>query len=546
MTCQTRLRCILLSLCLSAFGVAIWFCSASWGEPTVQAAAPADAAVAGHGSAKYQGARECARCHTAPTADDVADGITRYFDLTECATWAKKDKHSLAYRVLKNARSRQMGQLLGIKPEKDASCLSCHAVNVDAGQAVEVTVLNVQEKGVSCEACHGPASNWVDDHWHPNKWRNKLTREQKTAKGLVDLRDVVTRAEVCLSCHVGNAQQGKVVTHEMFAAGHPPISGFEIETFARAMPPHWKPASDQPLEIRKQYSDQRDPDQVEAMSSTRMLIIGGLVALRNYAGLMGDNARLRLRLQADASAVKAAASASGATELAFYDCQACHHELTVDSWRQKRRLPGRPGRPAPRAWPIALGKLAAAACGEHRASLLDALQKFYQAIDKQPFGAPQDLVVAADQLRERAGETIRFVETERFNEAQGMGVLKAICASVARELPDFETARQFGWTALIVYRELPQDLHSKQIDEVLETMKAELSLVIPSREEEMPDKTGASLAEASEPDECVCVANKSVPQTLAAAARYDPLEFRNHCKALSAIFESGKKADLHP
>ncbi len=127
-----------------------------------------------------------------------------------------------------------------------------------------------------------------------------------------------------------------------------------------------------------------------------------------------------------------------------------------------------------------------------------------------------------------------------------MGVLKAICASVARELPDFETARQFGWTALIVYRELPQDLHSKQIDEVLETMKAELSLVIPSREEEMPDKTGASLAEANEPDECVCVTNKSVPQTLAAAARYDPLEFRNHCKALSAIFESGKKADLRP
>ncbi len=180
-----------------------------------------------------------------------------------------------------------MGRLLAIEPETDASCLSCHAVNVDASQCAEGDPLKVQEKGVSCQACHGPASQWIDDHWHPNKWRKALTREQKTAKGLVDLRDAVTRAEVCLSCHVGNAQQGKVVTHEMFAAGHPPISGFEIETFVRAMPRHWKPASDQPPEIRKQYADQQDPDKPEPMYSTRMLTIGGLVALRNYAGLMG-------------------------------------------------------------------------------------------------------------------------------------------------------------------------------------------------------------------------------------------------------------------
>ena len=32
---------------------------------------------------------------------------------------------------------------------------------------------------------------------------------------------------MCLSCHLGNAREGRVVTHEMYAAGHPPLPGFE-------------------------------------------------------------------------------------------------------------------------------------------------------------------------------------------------------------------------------------------------------------------------------------------------------------------------------
>jgi hypothetical protein len=455
--------------------------------------------------------------------------------LTEFVTWNEKDTHSLAYQVLKNERSRKMGQLLEIRPQSDASCLSCHAVNVDASQCAGGDVLKVQEKGVSCEACHGPASNWIDDHWHPNKWRNILTRQEKTVKGLVDLRDAVTRAEVCLSCHVGNAQQGKVVTHDMFAAGHPPLSGFEIETFVRAMPRHWKSAAAQPPEIQKQYSDQRDPDKVEAMYDTRMMILGGLVAMKEYARLVGANAQVRLRWQADAAAGRTAPLGSSATELAFYDCQACHHELTVDSWRQRRGYPGRPGRPAVRAWPIALGRLAAMACGEHRAPLLESLQKFYEALDKQPFGAPKDLAAAAGQLVERTDVAIRFLETQRFDADRGLAILKAICAAGASELPDFETARQLGWTSLIVYDELPKNLHSKEIEAVLETIKTELSLTIPSREEELSQNSPAR------PDDCVCVANKSVPQTLAAAAKYDPAEFQRHCKRLAELLGRAQK-----
>ena len=87
------------------------------------------------------------------------------------------------------------------------------------------------------------------------------------------------------------------------------------------------------------------------------------------------------------------------------------------------------------------------ACGEHRAPLLEALQKFYQAIDKQPFGAPKELVAAAGQLTEKTDEAIRFLKTQRFDVDKGLAILKAICAAGSTELPDFETARQLGWTS---------------------------------------------------------------------------------------------------
>src|SRR5271157_2630053 len=209
------LRCLSLASGLIAFVVASWLGSTSLGEPPVPVAAAAGAADAGRSSSKYQGTGDCNQCHEKPTKREIAEGTTKFFEMTELATWEEKDKHALAYKVLKNSRSRKMAELLGIKsPETDASCLSCHAVNVDASQCAEGNVLRVQQEGVSCEACHGPASNWVDDHWHPNKWRNKmdLTRNKKTDRGFVDLRDAATRAGVCLSCHVGNAQEGKVVT----------------------------------------------------------------------------------------------------------------------------------------------------------------------------------------------------------------------------------------------------------------------------------------------------------------------------------------------
>ena len=66
-------------------------------------------------------------------------------------------------------------------------------------------------------------------------------RPEKSAKGLWDIRDPEVRAQRCASCHVGNAAEGKFVTHAMYAAGHPPLPPLEVMTFSRDQPMHYKP-----------------------------------------------------------------------------------------------------------------------------------------------------------------------------------------------------------------------------------------------------------------------------------------------------------------
>src|SRR5947209_12356109 len=57
---------------------------------------------------------------------------------------------------------------------------------------------------------------------------------------MTDLWDPAKRTALCASCHIGNKEQGKFVTHEMYAAGHPPLPGFEVATFSNQMPRHWQ------------------------------------------------------------------------------------------------------------------------------------------------------------------------------------------------------------------------------------------------------------------------------------------------------------------
>src|SRR5882724_7576949 len=182
---------------------------------------------------KYTGPGSCASpsCH-----GGVQVRTTTSVQQNEYSTWVIKDKHAHAFAVLTNPIATRMARILGIdKADTAPKCLACHALSVpeaDRARTFDST------DGVSCESCHGPASNWLGSHTTKG-W----THERSVAAGMRDLRDPIHRSENCLACHLGNGD--KVVDHEMIAAGHPDLY-FELASFTAAMPRHWKERQDDP------------------------------------------------------------------------------------------------------------------------------------------------------------------------------------------------------------------------------------------------------------------------------------------------------------
>jgi len=213
---------------------------------------------------------------------------------TEYTTWVVQDKHAKATAVLTNNVSQRMAKILGL-PRADTApkCLACHAIDVPEAQRAR----SYAAEGVSCEACHGPASAWLGPHT-TRGW----THARSVELGMFDTKDVVKRAEKCASCHIGTAD--KWVDHEMIAAGHPDLV-FDLEAFSAAMPRHWQSAA------------AADPWQ-----NVRSWSVGQIVQLRE--GL--DRAGRRAASPADRAW----------PEYAELDCFSCHHSLTrpEDSWRQ--------------------------------------------------------------------------------------------------------------------------------------------------------------------------------------------------------------------
>jgi hypothetical protein len=109
----------------------------------------------------YMGAKFCRTCHS--SADKG-----RYHQWLESA-------HAKTFDVLRGAE------------KTDPRCLSCHTTGHD--QAVSEKSTRKDLRGVQCESCHGPGSEYKSMKVMKNP---KLARE----KGLWN----VTR-EVCLKCH---------------------------------------------------------------------------------------------------------------------------------------------------------------------------------------------------------------------------------------------------------------------------------------------------------------------------------------------------------
>jgi len=431
---------VVASLLPAAFVAALWFvpCAAAEAGEELQLL-PAPAAGGPQRSFVAKGAELCVRCHRSEQSEWV--------DTATTAVW-RHDAHSRAHLALTsdNPRTRGMEEVLGIKAASTAACIACHTH--PAGEPAVEEETSLVHAGISCETCHGAGSGYLEPHME-KRWRF-LSSAEKEALGMHDLRNPVRKAENCLSCHLGDVASGKVVTHAMYAAGHPPLPAFEMESFGKAMGPHWKRVWEKSPQIRQQAAEAGY--RTEAASESQRSLIGGLVALRQSTKLVDQYAL-------------AAADASTARpwpELALYDCQACHHELRVPSARQEAGYGGLvPGRPSLVRWPRGLAGVAFTEAGMPADA--DALvAPWVAALNVRPFGEvatlraaseSRDRLARIDQAiaalaavpRDVAGDDVQAGTRSRER-------IASLSAAGAR-CGDLEAARLLGWVMVAALRE---------------------------------------------------------------------------------------------
>jgi len=196
---------------------------------------------------KYTGAGSCsaAKCHGSASAKRAGATLTN-----EYTVWVTKDKkHNGAFNVLFEKESKDILKKYdgGADPSKSDKCLTCHTTGDATRYNMGLDYVAYKDKslqgpkfdmeaGVSCESCHGPAEKWIQDHAKKG-WTDQMRGKHKSRKalfaatGLWDTKQIMMRADNCVSCHLR-------IDSKMIEAGHPTL-GFELAFYSNEMPPHW-------------------------------------------------------------------------------------------------------------------------------------------------------------------------------------------------------------------------------------------------------------------------------------------------------------------
>lgn len=434
------------------------------------------------------GLQICYKCHASgPTAgaDDLAAelGIAigeGWIQGNELRIWGGEDRHSQAYATLLGETAARIGRALGRDGtiHRDVRCIACHsayplsqlaAEDLLIGESLQTDLKLTQ--GVSCEGCHGAAGGataggaesslegWLNPHVNSDKWRF-LSPEDKCRSGYSDVRSVVSRTKICASCHVGDASLGRVLTHEMYAAGHPPLPPFELETFEDLMPKHWMDFRDKSEVLREQFQQRAAVKMSDAESSrSRTTVISALVVYGAF-----------LRLTADLADPTGVAEIQGLPrpawpEFSQFDCYACHHDLKSKNWRQTAQAAGRPGRPRLVPWPAALARAASSL----KAGEFTALeQRLVESVVATPFGDGETVTKAARELARACDALAISIESSDWTQDSQRQMLEAVLSAgggLVTPVADYDSARQYAWAFGVLQAELAGKKRSAVIDE---------------------------------------------------------------------------------
>jgi hypothetical protein len=449
----------------------------------------------------YKSAADCTQCHVQPTLNYLPEeGKLRALDLvlmTEYSIWKTHDKHAQAYAVLEGPRGKRIGEVLGLDVRKpETGCLNCHAMGNLAAKGDSGVDM---KDGVSCAGCHGPCGGgvmgWFSLHSDPS-WR-KLTADEKFQKGMRDLRDPATRASLCLSCHIGNVAEGKVVTHAMFAAGHPPLPPIEIASFSRNEPQHWRDANHVPYfqnldkvpEAERAARVKNYHLEDVPFNRTKFALVGALVSMRESMRLAQQRSDFtnpapkaawpellvgRKDAATDDDLRKDAAARWPEIATAQSDCFSCHHELKYPGYRQARGFGYQwpladkppiqvvPGRVMLRTWPTAplISVFDFLDKPDQRGALYDQLKGLADAVNSRPYGSP-------DAVRDRTTDAIKWCDATlaelkavKYDAASVKRLILSLCALYDKKdargrpvMPDYEMARLIASVLSVAYED---------------------------------------------------------------------------------------------
>lgn len=251
--------------------------------------------------------------------------------------WATSDPHARAYQTLTRPEAaaivRKLDRLSAtdkVAPQEDRRCTTCHATASPHGSnstlaaksevAHNSLLQSIVADGVSCESCHGPAKQWVGEHFlmgaggpSPLPVDDLNRNKAKLAeRGMLDSDDLAVQAETCVRCHVGDRSDPNDIrdmNHDMIAAGHPALN-FEFAAYKARMPRHWAVPTDGVLRANREAAG---------------WLVGQLAACAAALRLSAD--RATASLEGEAADVKPDAPHVPWPEFSEFSCYRCHHAL---------------------------------------------------------------------------------------------------------------------------------------------------------------------------------------------------------------------------
>ncbi|MDY3551896.1 multiheme c-type cytochrome [Gemmata sp. JC717] len=476
------------------------------------------------------GASGCQTCHNnlQPKNDPEAKQTYgfEFVRLWENKVWEAHDLHSMAYRNLVTDRTpnndakyptNKTAQRMEDKLRKykgkdyivanDTACLACHASTLKPLDAEPYTAWKADsfapiQEGVGCEMCHGHGSMYSERHKTSRfakgnapatkvvDWR-EYPPEVKHEWGMNNLRDPATAVRTCASCHVGNKAAGRFVTHEMFAAGHPPLPPLDLLAYTREQPRHWGLAGDMPYITRLAEKDEKDKtDKAFVRFHYRQ---GESFVARRFAestlAALGATATLGAQLADDAKAK------SDGLDFAAFDCYSCHHNLKYPSERQDRGYVGRPGRPLYRPAAFALARLVLDHAGGMKdgaalkgaAEELDRLElELADAFTVKTYGDADKVKAATQKIAawsEAAGKKLEPVRYTPDEVTKLLTKLTATASEAKKPVGDPEVAQLYLWAIETLYLDLqPKELTEKKVEPVaLKTMRGATATSVVTR-----------------------------------------------------------------